>query len=477
MIKRLSGACSLTWSRFCTDRSGAALLIFALVAPVLFLGTAAAVTYADLHRRQSQLQLAADTAVLTAAKELTLANADDERLISVAKQAALAALAVNRPDGTTAVPTPTVVRSASGQRTGLEITIRETVATVMGKVVSLPTSTLQVRSAARLSGSTKVCLIGLDDRLKGTVHLKTSARITAPGCGLYDNSRDREGLIGDDNASVTAALVCSAGGFKEGSAGVTFSPRPLTDCPPIGDPLSSRPAPTYPSACSPVREIRGVTVPPRALDPITSLVTPGAMKLDSGSGVDLSPGLYCHGLKIHGGATVRLQPGIYAFRGPLIVDGSTLRGEGVGLYFEGDRASLLFDHDSSVSLTAPKSGDMAGLLMFEERRVVAPILAPIGKVKGALPLPPIGAPPLREYRIISDDAQTLLGTIYLPSGRLVIDSKKPVAAQSAYTVIVARLIELFDGPNLTLNTNYSATDVPVPRGVGTVTGGAVSLSR
>jgi hypothetical protein len=45
------------------------------------------------------------------------------------------------------------------------------------------------------------------------------------------------------------------------------------------------------------------------------------------------------------------------------------------------------------------------------------------------------APQLREHRIASDNAHTLLGTIYLPRGRLVVDSSKPVAAKSAFTII------------------------------------------
>ena len=48
---------------------------------------------------------------------------------------------------------------------------------------------------------------------------------------------------------------------------------------------------------------------------------------------------------------------------------------------------------------------------------------------------------------------------------LLIDSKKPVADQSAYTAIVANSIELNSGPNLILNSDYEATDVPVPSGI------------
>ena len=49
---------------------------------------------------------------------------------------------------------------------------------------------------------------------------------------------------------------------------------------------------------------------------------------------------------------------------------------------------------------------------------------------------------------------------------LYIDAKRPIADKSAYTVIVARTVEIFDGPNWSSNSDYEATDVPVPKGVG-----------
>ena len=58
----------------------------------------------------------------------------------------------------------------------------------------------------------------------------------------------------------------------------------------------------------------------------------------------------------------------------------------------------------------------------------------------------------------------------------LIDAKKPVADRSAYTVIVARRVELYDGPNLYLNTDYGSVDIPVPKGVGP-NGSQVWLSR
>ncbi len=56
----------------------------------------------------------------------------------------------------------------------------------------------------------------------------------------------------------------------------------------------------------------------------------------------------------------------------------------------------------------------------------------------------------------------------MPNGALYINAKRPIADQSDYTVIVARTVEIFDGPDLVLNSDYNATSVPVPKGVGPI---------
>ena len=59
-----------------------------------------------------------------------------------------------------------------------------------------------------------------------------------------------------------------------------------------------------------------------------------------------------------------------------------------------------------------------------------------------------------------------MGTIYLPNGNFIIDTDNKVADASAYMAIVTRSLSLLRAPNVVLNTDYSATDVPVPAGIG-----------
>jgi len=57
---------------------------------------------------------------------------------------------------------------------------------------------------------------------------------------------------------------------------------------------------------------------------------------------------------------------------------------------------------------------------------------------------------------------------------LSVASLTPVADESAYTAIVAKKFSMTGSPTLVLNTDYAATDIPTPDGIGP-TGGQVYL--
>jgi len=107
---------------------------------------------------------------------------------------------------------------------------------------------------------------------------------------------------------------------------------------------------------------------------------------------------------------------------------------------------------ADIYLTAPKTGLMAGLLIWESKN----------------------AAENRVHKILSANARELLGTFYLPRGELEVKSGSPIADSSAYTAIIAKRFSMAGSPTLVLNTDYAATDVPTPEGVG-ATGGQVYL--
>ena len=450
-------------SQFRQNQRGGVVVLFAMMMPVLMGLSAVAIEYAGLVKRRAELQRAADAASIAGVNQFKLANADDAGVIRLATATAQSQARNN--GGTT----PQVTAAVIGKRTGVKVTVSETVPNSMGKLINMSTVDVSVSSTAKLAGTTRLCLLALDPLAAGAFHLESAARVTATDCSLYSNSLNPAGIQGETAAVATALSTCSAGGYT--GASTNFTPPPATGCPPIRDPLADREAPAVgPCLSLPLglNSILGTLLNPLDKNYGTNVVSTRAT---------LYPGTYCGGLHITKGANVTLMPGVYVMKdGPLVADkNSSLMGTNVGFYFTGLTTGLLFDQKSTISLTAPKDGPMSGLLLQEDRTPLSSLGALVGSITSLVPLdgtkgkakaPPGGTLLAREYRIISDNARTLLGTIYLPQGRLIIDSSKPVADQSAYTVIVARMINLYDGPNLMLNAQYGATDIPVPKGVG-----------
>jgi len=78
----------------------------------------------------------------------------------------------------------------------------------------------------------------------------------------------------------------------------------------------------------------------------------------------------------------------------------------------------------------------------------------------------------QDFIISADHVESLLGVIYVPSAKLIVEGRADVARDSAWTVIVSKSLELKGSPSLFINANYGGSDVPVPAGVGPGAGGS-----
>jgi hypothetical protein len=413
-------------SRIKRGRSGS-MALFAtglLIAAILIIG--GVVDFGSLYLERRDVQNAADAAALGAVREIQIAQGDESRLASVAD-------AIVR--GNIGNLKKVEVKATSLADNRLEVIVTAAPRVFFPGVIGMTAGPVSARSIAEVSGSA-VCMIGLDPKVKHTLDMRTSAAITANACAIYSNSSAKDGITIADNAKVKADLICSAGGVKT-SKTFALNPAPVTDCPPMSDPLADRPPPSV-GAC-----------------------TAKKLKIDKGVTKTLSPGVYCDGVEVKGVA--KLMPGIYVIKnGSLKVkDGGSLTGDNVGLFLTGEKSLIEFEKESTISLSAPRTGALAGLLVYEDRNVKA------ADADGTVEIDTETAlPKAQEHRIRSDNASRLVGTIYMPRNRLLIDGDKPIAAASAYTVIIAREFALAEGPEVVLNADYDHSDVPVPDGVG-----------
>ena len=395
--------------RFGRHRRGNVAIASALALPCLLGGMGVAADYSSMYKYQSNLQQAVDTAALAVAKEMALSSSDATTLKAVAKNYVVS----NSQDHSAGLTVETTVDQKGFT---IEVTASKYWEPMFLQYINKHALPIVVSAKAALKGTGKICMVGLNTSSQKTLKLESNARLVGSGCGIYSNSTDAGSMSVGTSSEIDASFICSAGGIK-GYEEATFTPTPVVDCPPVGDPLAGRSVPKY-GACN-----------------HTDLVI-------SGGTHTLEPGVYCNGLEITGGANVTLKSGRYVIKDDkLIVGGhASMTGNGVGIHLAGDNATIDFKKQSTIDLSAMDHGDMAGILFWGTSSK--------GKIKN--------------HKLSSDNARNLLGTIYLPSGYLYIDSEGTVADQSAYTAVIANRIELRYGPTLVLNSNYDATSVPVP---------------
>lgn len=403
-----------TVSRAAADTRASIAVKFALTLPLLFGVTGGTIDYAMLVRQKAMLQSAADAAAKSAALEFTLIDTTKHDISAVTQASVLAMLKADAREASGPIQ---VVGRADTNPMRVSVVATQAFRGPFG-VLGGSSGEIVVKSVAQVLGKPNICVLTLDPDADGAIELLSNAQLTGQNCAVYSNSTASTGIRAKQTALLSATLICSGGG-KDGVKG-NFNPEPITDCPKFDDPLAGRAAPVV-GAC-----------------------TATNLRLVSQSQT-LQPGVYCGGLSIAGNSVVTFAPGEYVIKdGPLLVnDTASIAGEDVGFYLTGSNARFEFATDTTISLAAPKSGVMAGLLFQESPSQSTSVT----------------------HLIYSDNARKLLGTIYLPRGNLRIDAKKPVADQSAYTAIVARTLRLYSGPNLVLNTNYTQTPVPVPEGI------------
>jgi Flp pilus assembly protein TadG len=398
---------------FWKNRSGAIAIIFAIALPTVLIASLAGLDYFMAFRQESRLQQLVDTAALAGAKELSLSNARTEGVASVVDAVVKSYFGAMRDTKNANIPTVTTKVTESPLR--VEVIAQQAFTPVLGGTFGLSISAVKARAVAEVIGKPNICVLTLSPTAVGALSLEHKARVTGENCAVYSNSTHNAGIKSKNDARLSATVICSAGGIQ-GSGG-NFNPDPYVDCPAFSDPLASRVEPAA-AACDPS---------------LPTVIT---------SSRQIWPATYC-GLTISNGAEVTLQPGVYIFKNnPLIVrDNGVIRGKGVGLFFSGDGATFDFQGASTINLEAPESGPMAGLLIFTSRSTTG------------------------QNKIYSENAQVMVGTIYVPAGELRIDGAAEIGTSSAYTAIVADKLRIYGGPHIKLNTNFDATTVPVPNAI------------
>ncbi|MGL5447687.1 MAG: TadE/TadG family type IV pilus assembly protein [Rhabdaerophilum sp.] len=443
------------FDQFSRAREGSVSVLLAIGLPSLIALVGGAVDYTAAKQTQSRLQSVADATALSVAREMTLAPLTPERVQQLVVGYAKASLGADSGD-------IQIVGSLAENNMAISVVITAPLKTPLGLLPKLTgASTVQSTALARVSAATtqsKLCVLSLGDHHQGGIFMHNGSMLNAPECMLHSNSTQKQAVIVQQGSQLIASLVCARGGVANLAGQVRANL--LSDCPIQRNPLETKPEPSVQGGCmqNDLRIKDGVRT--------------------------LSPGIYCKGVRIEGTARVTLNPGVYVFRdGPLTVSkNAEMTGNGVTLMFTGKKAYFRFLDNSLIRISAPTSGLSAGMLIWESRFFQPGVNSwknggcgghnddddDDGGPNGCGPNTPGTAPAKKtnEHHINSDRARELTGTIYLRNGLLLIDSRRSVADQSPFTVLVVNKLDLYDGPNLMLNSNFAGSAVPVPQGLG-----------
>lgn len=404
-----------------------------LIAFGVIVGISGAALSVDLVRGsalQQSLHMAADAAALAAAARLPdTSAATDVALAYVEKNmpAAQYGRVLDPADVEFGLwdPKTRAFTPQSGTATAVRVTTRlseqneNAVGTFFAGI--LGRRSIDVAASAIAGRGGAPCVIALDPAAKGSTTLKTNAAIEATGCGVQVNSTTNAALNISGSSSIDASDVC-VGGTVSRANSATTTPEPREHCPGQADPLANLQPPSY-SGCD-----HGL------------MILKDVVKT-------LSPGVYCAGIQITGTSDITLAPGTYVLlNGPLMVASTAkLSGENVSIYLKGLLANIDFLDDAQIALTAPTTGDMAGILFFQDRQ---------------------------SHNIhfwAGDSSTNLHGVIYVPGSKLYSSNVNLITPTRACAVLIANALE-FDkasGMSIDLTDAKCRAGLPGPyqRGV------------
>lgn len=406
-----------------TRTRGVALAVVGLamiaIVPMIGLG----IDGACLYMVRARLSQAADAAALAGARALN--GADDTAWIASATAAATKYFYANFPAGywgsTNVAPVVTVKKGNPSKP--WSVTVSATADTPVYFMRMLNKMSARVQVPATAWRADMGCIFVLDPSADNAMSLGGAASFQSE-CGVNVNSSSSSALSISGASRLTAPSVKIVGNYQVGGAS-SVAPPPTTGAAPVADPLG------YLSA------------------PPVGLCTNTNYSLGSTSTDTISPGVYCNGISVGNSSNLTLGPGIYILLGGgLSVGGaSRISGSGVMLYnTQGPGYAyqpVSISGSATVQLSAPTTGPYAGILVFQDRSVVAGGASSLG---GAA-------------------SMSLTGTLYLPTTGLTLGG----ASGGAYTIIVSKTLSLSGASHI--NDDYSS----LPN--GSPVAGTVALSR
>lgn len=328
----------LTRSAHAGDRGQ--ILPIAAMAAVVLIGFAAFAVDTGYWRYQQRVeQVAADSAAMAGADELNYPALNDWK---AAARADATTNGFTDDAGVTVsvtVNNPPATGPNSTNAKALEVILTKKQPGFFGRIFGITSQPVSVRAVAALTSNGRNCIYGLGR--SGNSVLINGATVSAPQCGIVS---DGDLLI--NGSSVDVGEIGYAGSvINNGSTYPHGGSHPAHALPAL-DPCPSVAGCAYLKAHPPAG---GTCTTPTVYNGLGSATIP--------------PGRYCSTLIVNGVSNVTFSPGVYEFDNGLTLNGSNnVTGNGVTFY---NASGQMIVNGTSVNLTAPATGNTAGVLMYQ----------------------------------------------------------------------------------------------------------------
>jgi hypothetical protein len=303
------------------------------------------------------MQGAADAGASTAAAALA-AGAPSSTLATEARSIAASYKFVDGSNGTTVTVNYPPQSGTYQSSPAVEVLIAQPQNRLLSALFISTGPTIGARAVALADTSKtgQACVVALDPANATTVTTSGSTALDFPGCSLYVNSPSPSALNMNGGATIDASSAYFVGGVS-GSGLTTTTPNGIyTGVDPLIDPYLAAAVPAY-SGCdsSHYKNAGGASDTKNA----------GA------SGVYV----FCNGLALTGGSSLTLGAGTFIIDQGLlsIGGGSTLTAtSGTTIILTTSNvaqgcATTKFDGGSAVAITAPNTGALSGIAIYQDR--------------------------------------------------------------------------------------------------------------
>jgi Flp pilus assembly protein TadG len=316
------------------ESRGQVLPVVGLALTILIATAALAIDVGYLRYQQRIQQTAADSAALAGAGELIYSPTGSAYAVAALNDAALNGFTDGQSDTVVQVNKPPSTGSYTANPNAVEVIVKRRDPMFFANLFGKSSQQVETRAVAAITYRSNICIFALSGDI--TLHGGGGGGINAPTCGLVTN----QNLNVTGQANVDAATIGYVG---TGPGGGSY---------PLGQPAKtlpvSDPCPTFPGC----RYLASLT---------TAQLQTGCMP-QSPLPDPIPPGEYC---STFSPGTATLSPGLFVLDQGFSMGGNaTLSGTGVTIYNLG---GFTLNGHVSLDLSAPTSGDMAGIVYFQPK--------------------------------------------------------------------------------------------------------------